>query len=465
MRLQRYFGSMAGRLFVFLLVGVVGAASLALAMADMRRQSDLEHINRVRVVDRTQDLTQLINNAPPALRARMLSEGILGLHPPHGPEKIIGFDPELTRMLMARVSPGTSAQQATPSTCIQPTVRSFYAHLSCWVVSVQLADHSRVRLVAMSPRSDASHVGAADVVFITILTLAVAVLAFCASRMVAAPLASLSQAAQALGGDLDRSPLPEHGPYEVREAIRAFNAMQEKLREHVLERTRILASITHDLQTPLTRLRLRLEKVGDPALRSRLIDDLSGTQALIRQGLDFYRGGEAEEPFAPIALDALLESIAEDATEGRRQAVLVRRSGYDVEAPPQALQRCLANLVDNALKYGGSAEISAAMEDEAIHVRVRDHGPGIPETKLKSVFEPFVRLHTSPNLSVGGVGLGLAIARTLAGKCEAEVTLANHPDGGLEARLVLRRGLKPSAGAGAIESELPDNQDADALAS
>ncbi|MDB5418974.1 MAG: periplasmic sensor signal transduction histidine kinase [Phenylobacterium sp.] len=463
MMLRRYFGSMAGRLFVFLLVGVVGSASLALVLADMRRQSDLERINMVRAVDRTQDLAALINSAPKPLRAKMLSEGILGLRAPRGTEKIIGPDPDLTRLLVIRIGPGSSAQQAVAATCIQPRVTSFYAHLSCWLISIQLADGATMRLVALSPRTDAFRLPGPDLVFLSILTLAVAVLAFFASRMAAAPLGNLSQAAQALGGDLDRSPLPEHGPYEVREAIRAFNAMQAKLRGNVLERTRILASITHDLQTPLTRLRLRLEKVDDAALRSRLVDDLAGMQALIRQGLDFYRGDQTEEPFALIALDSLLESVVEDATEGGRDAVVARRSGHDVEAQPRALQRCLANLVDNALKYGGAAEISAVLEDGAIHVRIRDFGPGIAEEKLDSVFEPFVRLETSPPRSVGGMGLGLTIARTLALKCEAELTLSNHPEGGLEASLVLRRGLTPSASLS--EGPEPETAAPSALAS
>jgi signal transduction histidine kinase len=444
MSLRRYFGSMAGRLFVFLLVGVIGSASLALGLANMRRTSDLEHINMVRVVDRTQDMVSLINHAPPKVRAQMLSEGILGLHPLRGGERLIGAEPELTRMLNQRVGPGSHAQRAASATCIvRPAAASFYAHLACWVVTVRLADGKTVDLTALTPRADALQMPMPDALFLSVLTLAVAVLAFFASRMAAAPLEDLAQAAGAIGGDPDGAPLPERGPSEVREAIRAFNAMQAKLHDHAVDRTRILASITHDLQTPLTRIRLRLEKVGDAALRSRLIDDFGRMQALIRQGLDFHRGDQAEEAFAPIALDSLLESIVEDAAECGRTAVLTRRSGYDVEAPPSALQRCLANLLDNALKYGDRAEVSAGLEGDRLRIRVRDFGPGIPEEKLESAFEPFVRLESRSSQPAGGVGLGLTIARDLARKCEAELTLANHPQGGLEASLVLRRGLAP----------------------
>jgi signal transduction histidine kinase len=260
--------------------------------------------------------------------------------------------------------------------------------------------------------------------------------------MAAAPLRALSRAARDLGSDLGRSPLPERGPFEVRDAIRAFNTMQARLRTFVTERTRILASITHDLQTPLTRLRLRLEKVDDPALRSRLIDDLGGMQVLIRQGLDLFRGTRMQEPFARVALDSLLESVVEDAAEGGWPAVLRQRCGYDVEAQPQALQRCLANLLDNAIKYGSSAEVSASLEAGAIYVRIRDHGPGIPPDKLQTVFEPFVRLESAFS-AASGIGLGLTIAKTLAEQNDAELRLSNHSDGGLEVCLILYRGLVP----------------------
>ncbi|MDB5462486.1 MAG: periplasmic sensor signal transduction histidine kinase [Phenylobacterium sp.] len=447
MILQRYFDSMAGRLFLFLLVGVIGSSSLALGLADVRRKSDLERINILRLADRVQDMVSLIDSAPEPLREQMLSEGILGLRPLKGSERIIGPDPEFSRVLASRLDPSSRAQKAVPQTCIQPSSRtSFYAQLSCWVISTRLADHSTIVLVALSPRTDTFDLPRLDPIFLSILTITVSVLAFLASRMAAAPLRDLSRAARELGRDLDRTPLPERGPYEVRDAIRAFNLMQAKLRDHVVERTRILASITHDLQTPLTRLRLRIEKVSDPALRSRLVDDLGGMLALVRQGLDYHRGNESEEPFVRLALDSLLDSVVEDAAEGGRPAALVLRSGYDIEGKPRALQRCLANLLDNALKYGGAAEVSATVEADAIRIRIRDFGPGIPEEKLESVFEPFVRLETAQP-PMGGVGLGLTIARALAQKSEAELVLANHPLGGLEACLILRRGLIPSEAA------------------
>ena len=440
-----YFDTMAGRLFVFLLIGVVSSASLALGVADTHRQADLARIRWERLADRAQDFVSLVDSAPPALRAELMTNGVPGIYPSQGQARVLRRERELSQRLAPRLGPGADAAAVEPGTCFpHPATRSSYSQMRCWLVSAKLADGSALRFTIINPRPENLHLWDFDPLFLITLVLTVGALTFFAARMAAAPLRDLSRAARSLGSDLDASPLPERGPNEVRDAIRAFNAMQAQLREHLDERTKILASITHDLQTPLTRLRLRLEKVGDIALRSRLIDDLQGMQILIREGLDFTSGAQIDEPFAPVALDALLESLVEDAEERGQDAQFVRPSGYDVEARPRALQRCLANLLDNALKYGGEAEIAAELEDGAVKIRIRDGGPGIPPDKLESVFAPFVRLDSAQRHRAHGAGLGLTIARMLAQKNEAQLTLANRPEGGLEAVLVLRRGLVPA---------------------
>jgi signal transduction histidine kinase len=444
--LQRYFGSMAGRLFLLLLVGVMGSASIALGMADVRRQADLRRIQLERLSDRIQDFISMVNSAPQPLRVELISRGINGLRPASGEEKIERADTALTQRLNSRIGSGIRSEYAIPWSCFpRGADHRFYMTLDCRLISATLADRSAIKVVLVSPRADNFGLPGLDPVFLSVLVIGVGCLTFFAARMAAAPLNDLSRAARALGGDLNRRPLLERGPHEVRDAVRAFNAMQAKLRDHVIERTHILAAITHDLQTPLTRLRLKLEKVSDIALRSRLIDDIDRMHALIRQGLDFSRGNQTEEPFVPLVLDSLLESAVQDAAEGGRAVALVECSCSDVEARPQALQRCLANLLENAVVHGGSAEVSAKRVNGEVHVRIRDHGPGIPPDQLEAVFDPFVRLGSSPSRAAAGVGLGLTIARQLAQKNYAELVLANHPGGGLEACLILRRGVVPSA--------------------
>jgi signal transduction histidine kinase len=447
--LQRYFRSMAGRLFLFLLVGVVVSASIALGMADMRRQADLRRIQSERLSDRVQDFISLVNSAPGPLRGELISHGTTGLRAASGEEQVERADTELTQRLNSRIGSGIRSEYAIPWSCFpRGADRRIYTTLDCRLISASLADGSAIKVVLVSPPpADNFGLPGLDPVFLLVLAISVGCLTFFAARMAAAPLNDLSRAARALGGDLNRQPLVERGPREVRDAVRAFNAMQARLRDHVIERTHILASITHDLQTPLTRLRLKLEKVADIALRSRLIDDLDRMHALIRQGLDFSRGNQTEEPFVPLMLDSLLESVVHDAAEGGRAVALLERSGYDVEARPQALQRCLANLLENAVNHGGSAEVSAKQVNGEVHIRIRDHGPGIPTDQLEAVFEPFVRLDSSLSRTAAGVGLGLTIARQLAQKNDVELVLANHRAGGLEAWLILRRGVVPSAGS------------------
>jgi signal transduction histidine kinase len=447
--LRRYFGSMAGRLFLFLLVGVIGSASIALGIADMRRQADLRRIQLERLSDRIQDFISLVNSAPVPLRGEMISRGITGLRPASGEEKIERADTELTQRLNSRIGSGIRSEYVIPWSCFpRGADHRIYMTLDCRLISANLADGSAIKVVLVTPRqADNFGLPGLDPVFLLVLASGVGGLTFFAARMAAAPLNDLSRAARALGSDLNRLPLLERGPHEVRDAVRAFNAMQARLRDHVIERTHILASITHDLQTPLTRLRLKLEKVADIALRSRLIDDLDRMHALIRQGLDFSRGNQSEEPFVPLLLDSLLESVVQDAAEGGRDVALVECSCCDVEARPQALQRCLANLLENAVVHGGSAEVSAKRVNGEVHVRIRDHGPGIPPDQLEAVFDPFVRLGASPSRAAAGVGLGLTIARQLAQKNHAELVLANHPGGGLEACLILRRGVVPNTGS------------------
>jgi len=436
--IRQYFGSIAGRLFVILLIAVLGSATLALEITDMHRRSDLKKIRVDRFADRMEDFLLTANRISGPLRLELLA-ATSGVRPATGRETVIGTDAALSRRLTSRIGISVRADRAAPFSCLSPNATapaSAYRQSECWIISTTLHDGSPLRLVLVGSASNFAFPALSPGILL-LLAGGMAALTYGAARMAAAPLGELSRAARALGGDLDRSPLPERGPYEVREAARAFNAMQAKLRSHVVERTHILASITHDLKTPLTRLRLRLEKIEDSALRSRLIDDLGAMDALIREGLDFSRSAQTEEPFSPLDLDALLESVVEDAAEGGRPATLVQRCRTDVEARPRALQRCLSNLLDNALNYGGSAEVAAEGRGDRIVIKVRDHGPGIPADKLEAVFAPFVRLETSRSRETGGVGLGLTIAKALAQKNNADLVLINHPEGGLEARLTI----------------------------
>ncbi|MDA8110759.1 MAG: ATP-binding protein [Betaproteobacteria bacterium] len=278
------------------------------------------------------------------------------------------------------------------------------------------------------------------------LVLAVIVLSIVAVRRATRPLAVLASAADELGADINRPPLPEQGPDEVRRAARAFNSMQARLKGYIEDRGRILAAIAHDLKTPLALLRLRAEALPEDAeLRAQLEGDVQRMERLVSETLDFVRALDSPEPARAVDVLALLESLKAD-TQALGWQVDIGGSARPFTGRVQALQRCIANLVENAVRYGKRARVTLEDSEEALRVRIRDAGPGIPETELERVFEPFYRLETSRNPATGGAGLGLAIARTIARAHGGNVVLHNAEGGGLEALLTLprRRAERPA---------------------
>ncbi len=274
---------------------------------------------------------------------------------------------------------------------------------------------------------------------LVILAFLVAILAlsFLVARIATAPLADLASAADRLKNDIESAPIREGGPTEVRQAASAFNAMQARIARDVRERTSMLAAITHDLQTPVTRLRLRMEKVTDEALRAKLVADLDVMRATIREGLDLATSLDSRQAPQPIDLDSMLESVVADACETGHDASLQGRTRSFVLGSPNSVRRCLTNLLDNAIAYGGYARVECTTEAKRAIVRIRDGGPGIPEQQLERVFDPFVRVETSRSRETGGTGIGLTIARNIVTRMGGTIALRNHPDGGLEVRLEL----------------------------
>ena len=301
-------------------------------------------------------------------------------------------------------------------------------------LGTRLADGSPFLVEAMAPVPTTPP--ARTLAAMAALVIGVILVTLLAVRIATRPLSRLAEAAESLGEDLERPPLAEEGPVEVRRAAVAFNWMQTRLRGLFAERTRILAAVSHDLQTPITRLRLRAELMDDAALRDKMLGDLSAMQALVEEGLA-YAGSTAAPREAAILtdLDALAASLVADYTDAGQPVSLTGSNGRPLLTRPHTLRRLLGNLVDNALKFGGSAELRLELSGNAPVIVVRDSGPGIPEAELDKVFDPFYRVESSRNRDTGGTGLGLAIARQLAFALGAELSLRNLAQGGLEARL------------------------------
>ncbi|MBX9800735.1 MAG: HAMP domain-containing protein [Burkholderiaceae bacterium] len=258
-------------------------------------------------------------------------------------------------------------------------------------------------------------------------------------RLATRPLVQLANAADTLGPDLRASTLPEDGPLEVARAAKAFNAMQGRISHYMAERMQILAAISHDLQTPITRMRMRADMLDDSEQREKLNHDLKEMEVLVKEGVAYARTlhGTSEPPIA-VDPDALLESLGFDYTDAGQKLELHGKVGHSIVTRPNALRRVLINLIDNALKFSTQVDVHVSEgNDGRITIQVLDNGPGIPESELEAVFQPFYRVEASRNRDTGGTGLGLAIARQLAQAMNASLSLHNRAYGGLEARLVL----------------------------
>jgi signal transduction histidine kinase len=269
-----------------------------------------------------------------------------------------------------------------------------------------------------------------------------ALLTFCtwfAVHQAVRPLGDLAAAADALDPSKKGSPLNEGGPSEVANAARAFNAMRDRVAHYLEERVQILAAISHDLQTPITRMRLRADMADDSPEKGKLISDLREIGRLVQDGIAYARSSHGNgENKSRIDLASFIDSIAYDYQDtGKAVTVAGIVHGTGV-TKPHALRRILTNFIDNALKFAGAAEISVERKgEEALVITVLDRGPGIPDDKLEAAMQPFYRLETSRNRDTGGTGLGLAIAQQLAVSVGGAVRIYNRPGGGLAAEISL----------------------------
>ncbi|QND52958.1 HAMP domain-containing protein [Phyllobacterium sp. 628] len=263
----------------------------------------------------------------------------------------------------------------------------------------------------------------------------VIIMSIWAMRRLTAPYRALESAVKRIGEDVKIPPLPEYGSTEYKSAARAVNAMQAQLREYVADREQLAAALAHDLRTPLTRIRLRLELLRKSQLRQSLMQDLNDIEAISRSVIDFATYEIVEEEQEKIDFWSLVDSIADnypEVTFGKSSSASRKLICF---GRPIALRRCITNLIDNAVKYGQSANVDLSQVENDIVLVIRDKGPGIPQEKLDEVFQPFRRVEGSRNRETGGFGLGLTIARNIAQRCGGDIVLKNDPEGGLRAEL------------------------------
>lgn len=442
--------SLTLRLFLVLVVGLVGAVALTSLLAQRERAQVVEQYRDRAAAARLAAIVQMLSPLSPEARAAAAAalparnwrvrfgEAELA---PNAPPPSSG----LAGLLAEAVGEAALVEEATlgrPDDCREdqetcpPVPRVSSARVVFPDGQSARLFHAETR--ARPPRGDHRPPFPHLVLFGIVLAAA----AWLAVQLALRPLRRLAKAAENLGRDIEHPPLALDGPSEMRQAAEAFNAMQERIRAQVAERTQILAAISHDLKTPLTRMRLRLEPCADEALRDRLLDDLRTMNALIEEGLDLAQSLDAREPPRRLDLASLLHSLCDDAADAGQDVACEAEGRALVIGRPGALRRVFSNLIDNAVKYGGRARVGLEVGEGGVRAVVRDMGPGIPEEHLADVLKPFYRLETSRSRETGGTGLGLAIAANLLAAQQGRLTLRNLPEGGLEAAVDL-----PAAGA------------------
>ncbi|AZD01021.1 sensor histidine kinase [Pseudomonas chlororaphis] len=268
------------------------------------------------------------------------------------------------------------------------------------------------------------------IVPLTFQFISLIIAAWYGAKLLTRPIQRLSDAAERLSEDLDSPPLDESGPREARQAAHTFNLMQRRIQEQVKQRGRMLGAVSHDLRTPLSRLKLRLEQIEDNKLQGQMRQDLDDMISMLDATLSYLHEQRTSEAVQWMDVQALVESLCENAQD---QGADVQTDGHctPLQVQPMALRSCLNNLLDNALRYAGHARISLQDSREQVLIRVIDHGPGIAEDQREAVFEPFYRLEGSRNRNSGGVGLGMTIAREAAERLGGQLHLEETPGGGL----------------------------------
>lgn len=423
--------SMASRLYLIIFAGLMLAQGLSFALLFYERYETATSVMLNTVEHEVGTSVAVLDRLPAAERANWLGRlqrdnyrFLLGQGQP-GTPLVSERSREVARRIAREVGPG-----------YQPHADTVSMHPERYQVHFTLHDGAPLTLEVMP-------MGVQIAQWLPfMLSLQLLLLLACtwvAVRLATRPLTQLAQAAESMTPTADGPRLSEAGPTEVAQAAIAFNTMQQRIARHLKERLHILASISHDLQTPITRMRLRAEALEEGEERSKILRDLHEMEHLVREGVAYARSahGGAETPVR-MNVAAFLESLVFDYQDVGKPVRLAESVDGAAIVRQQALRRVLGNLIDNAIKYGGAAEVGARRnQDGTLCIAVSDRGPGIPADELEQVLQPFYRLEASRNRDTGGAGLGLAIAAQLTRAIGGSLTLAQREGGGLIATVNL----------------------------
>lgn len=436
--------TIAGRTIVVLVAGLAISLGLSQYLYQRGMERELREGNASRLADRLIVLRETLMRLPEGERdeaAHALSGGPLQLH--WSPEvlSVAGGTPDPTsvrirEILFERLA-GLEQQQlvigSNPDANATPGGHRT-DHLT--LISLALTDGTWLNM-SLAQVQEPGLASPSFIRALLLLSLAVGLLSYLMSLWLTRPLRDVAKAARRIFAGTQDVTLAETGTREVRDLVAAFNDLQDRIKRLVGDRTNMLAAVSHDLRTPLTRLRLRVEGLGMKEPKESIIRDISEMESMLDATLAFIRGDASEEPVEQIDLAAMLQTIANEFEDAGQPVDLASIDNLIITARPQTMKRAIINVVQNALKHGGSARIETLKAGRDVRIVITDNGPGIPEDQLESVFAPFTRLDQSRNSTSGGHGLGLTIARIAIRLHGGDVTLANRRHRGLTATISL----------------------------
>lgn len=432
------FDSLAARTVLVLLLGIglVHIASLWTYQHSLTREAELA--DQARLADRLLTIKRSVMRVPAAEReavAHDLSGGPIEAHWSRN-EHAIPRGPGSAEWESLGARLRDLAPELAEDGLIIGANRKLEDDPHLALISMKLPDDTwvNVSLVSWSPRASSGHGALLSTTLMAVGAILVSVFLV---RWLTQPLSRFADAAKHFYRSPEIVPVAESGPREVRALASAFNDMQRRIGRLIDDRTQALAAVSHDLKTPITRLRFRVDEIADPGARAAAEADLDDMERMLDQTLAYLRGDRADEEIKFVDLVAILETVTGDLVDAGRPVELEGAPSAVLPGRRLALKRAFANLVDNALKYGVSATVRVVDAADEVEVRIDDRGPGIPEADMERALAPFVRLEPSRNQETGGFGLGLTIAQAIIAGHGGRLTLANRPEGGLKVQVRL----------------------------
>lgn len=441
--------SIASRTLLVMIVGLVISHLLSIAIYTTDRRSAINLVGGEHISERMITLARLIEGTSPEDRnqlAQLASENILSVS--------LASEPNVSNALPEsqeeKILSSVFAEHLSARGAREFRLRYRDAPAETGGAASNFIDGSR-KLMQVSLRLDgggwlncsaliestSSIWSLRFLLSLGVMTVAVIAVSGLAVYHINGPLRTFAGAARRLGTNINAPPVPVRGPLEVRAAITAFNDMQERLKRLISDRRQMLAAVSHDLRTPITLLRLRTEFVENDSEREKMLATLTDMEEMVDSILRFVRDDAAHEEVESVDLVALINAICDDISDLGEKADFNGPDKLVYPCRPIVFKRALTNLIENAVKFGGSASVRLRDTGENVEISVEDEGPGMPEAQLEAVFDPFYRIEPSRSRDTGGVGLGLSVARSIIDAHGGRIVLANRPAGGLQVMVEL----------------------------